>query len=156
MTRGAPIPQTATRHALFRTATRGGRKKFQPGKTPLSRVSKCKNIPTHKPLGMQKGTVSMSRKEKVDPDKLHADRVEAGKRINPENSFMFCRHTMVVDPYGILDDISPEYQCIGKTWFVSSPDEGVVYVGDVPEEILERLEQHSRTAKDRSLDDIEF
>jgi hypothetical protein len=71
-----------------------------------------------------------------------ADRKAAGLRIDPNNTdleFTFC-WAQLVDPYGVFEDVPPECDCVGRSYFARSPDSGGwVSFRDLPDETRDEL-----------------
>jgi len=75
-----------------------------------------------------------------------AIRKEAAKAINPATARVTWNWGYVIDPYGILSDISDEEKCIGRNYFARAPLSDVwVSFEDLPEsvghELWKRLER---------------
>ncbi|MCU4654498.1 hypothetical protein N8I71_16785 [Roseibacterium sp. SDUM158016] len=92
----------------------------------------------------------MRKKRTISVNECYEDRIEAGKLINPSNSFIFQKYVNEVDPYGIMDDTPPEFESINRATFVYSPDVGEVLIDHVPGKTLKKLGWRSQ------VDDEEF
>jgi hypothetical protein len=84
------------------------------------------------------------------------ERVAAGKLIDPATAEMRWGWAQVLDPYGILGDLSPEEKCIGRVYFVRAPNSDIwVEIGDLPEATRHevwRLEEAGYYKEDLDLD----
>ena len=85
-----------------------------------------------------------SQKQKTERDEINLwlnERKEAGRRIDPNSAdleFTF-NWAQVLDPYGVLD-LTSEENCVGRSYFVRSPDSGGwVSFYDLPDKTTDEL-----------------
>src|SRR5450631_1662602 len=66
--------------------------------------------------------------------------VQAGKTIDPETAEVTWDYRQILDPYGIIDDLAEECNCVGRVFFARAPNsETWVWFGHLPEEVREKL-----------------
>jgi hypothetical protein len=95
----------------------------------LTRVIGMKGIPTR-----ESETKKRTRKQWL------AVRKEAGLKIDPETAEVFWEYGYVIDPYGVLDDLTDEEKCIGRNYFARSPRSDVwASFDDLPAAVCDRL-----------------
>jgi hypothetical protein len=75
----------------------------------------------------------------IDPTEFYAERLEAGKRIDPDKAEIYFTWVRMTDPYGVYPPF--EGDCIGRCWFAYTPEEGSVSFRDLPPEIRAILEK---------------
>ena len=96
----------------------------------LTRVVGMTTIPSRK-----------SEKSQLAKEQWLALRKDAALRIDPETAEVYCEHGQICDPYDV-EDLSEEYQCIGRNYFARSPGIDVwVSFDDLPEVVCDRLWQ---------------
>jgi hypothetical protein len=96
----------------------------------LTRVVGMTTIPSRK-----------SEKSQLAKEQWLALRKDAALRIDPETAEVYWGHGQICDPYGV-EDLSEEYQCIGRNYFARSPGIDVwVSFDDLPEVVCDRLWQ---------------
>ena len=69
------------------------------------------------------------------------EREEAGQRIDPNSADVEVTFwwAQVLDPYGVLD-LTPEENCVGRSYFARSPDSGGwVSFYDLPDQTRDEL-----------------
>ncbi len=52
-------------------------------------------------------------------------RSRAARRIRPDTATLAFDYAQVVDPYGEVPNVPPEFQCVGRAYFLFDPDEKV-------------------------------
>lgn len=84
--------------------------------------------------GRMPATVEESMSDRMTTEEFLANRIEAGRRIDPNSAdveFTF-QWAEVLDPYGVLD-LTSEENCVGRSYFARSPDsDGWVSFYDLP------------------------
>jgi hypothetical protein len=86
------------------------------------------DIPSHK-----------SEKSQLAKEQWLALRKDAALRIAPETAEVYWEHGQICDPYGV-EDLSEEYQCIGRNYFACSPGSDMwVSFHDLPQAVVDRL-----------------
>src|SRR5262245_13112433 len=81
------------------------------------------------------------RRTMIEDKEFLADRQAAGVRIDPNSADIEVtfRWAEVLDPYGV-QDLTPEENCVGRSYFVCSPDGGGwVSFYDLPDQIRDEL-----------------
>jgi hypothetical protein len=77
---------------------------------------------------------------KMDIEKFLADRTAEGLKIDPRTAEVTWNYTQVLDPYGIHDDLPPEADCVGRSYFARAPGSKIwVEFGDLPSETYDAL-----------------
>jgi len=73
--------------------------------------------------------------------KFEQERIDAGKLIDPRTAeFVWGGWAQVVDPYGVLDEISEEADCVGRVYFLRAPGSDVwVHISDLPKATCEEF-----------------
>ena len=85
-----------------------------------------------------------------------AVRKDAALRIDPEAAEVYCEHGQICDPYGV-EDLSEEYQCIGRNYFARSPGSDVwVSFHDLPKVVCDRLWQRINAGDFDREDDLSW
>jgi hypothetical protein len=72
---------------------------------------------------------------------LDSRRQAAGLLIDPETAEIYWRHALVIGPYGDLDDVPEEAQCIGRVYFARRPnsDDDWICFYDLPDQTRDAL-----------------
>jgi hypothetical protein len=91
-----------------------------------------------------------SKREQHEWD--HVDQVlalakERGRRIDPEIAEAWRTSVQVLDPYGIAPNLPPFCNQIGRDSFARSPRGEWVWEGDLPREIMERIDERYSKAQ---------
>lgn len=69
-----------------------------------------------------------------------AERIGAGRTIDPETAEVFWEYGLVMDPYGIEPDLPDELRVVGRLYFARSPGSDVwVSFYDLPDKISDAL-----------------
>jgi hypothetical protein len=88
--------------------------------------------------------------------KFKQNRIAAGELIDPATAEMTWNYAYVVDPYGVLDDLTEEEKCIGRAYFVRAPNSHIwVDIHDLPGATLHEVRQRLKAgyyAEDCALD----
>ena len=67
---------------------------------------------------------------------------EAGKLTDPKTVEIYYWHCELDDPYNVLEDVRPEASCIGRTFFLKTPDSDImIFADDLPEETWAEVER---------------
>jgi hypothetical protein len=66
--------------------------------------------------------------------KFQGERIAAGKLIDPKTADFMWKWAEILNPYGVLSDLSEEERCVGRVHFLRSPA-GDIWVNsyDLPE-----------------------
>jgi hypothetical protein len=105
----------------------------------LMRVESTGLKPRRPDVGKPKESEMTSQKQKTNRGKANLwlkQRNQAGPRIDPSSADL---EFMVLDPYGLLD-VTSEENCVGRLYFVRSPDSGGwVSFYDLPDKTTDEL-----------------
>jgi hypothetical protein len=74
--------------------------------------------------------------------KFEQERKAAGKLIDPATAEMTVDWAQVLDPYGVLDDLPDEANCVGRAYFVRAPNSDIwIDIRDLPDATLHEVRQ---------------
>ena len=68
------------------------------------------------------------------------ERIAAGERIDPKTANFTWGWAQILNPYGVLDNVPEEADCIGRVYFLRAPGSDIwVNSYDLPEETCSEM-----------------
>jgi hypothetical protein len=84
--------------------------------------------------------MSERAKRQAEYQEFKAKCREEGLKIIAETAETTWSYTQVLDPYDFFDEIPPEADCVGRSYFARNPGSDIwVEFGDLPDETREKL-----------------